>query len=155
MVPMSLGWQKQPLTRFVARGMRAATKGKECDGHKFSFNDLKELWISDDEHHVVCTHDEDKSWQYWLQTPEGGWELASTHGSRTAAQSAALDHETPENQPEPGVYVLATKGEGHRTIRVRCESQEGPGYWSGLFLRLGYVTTVEEVGELVRVGRAG
>lgn len=144
---MTLGFQKQPLTRTVARGMRAATKGKEFDGHRFSYNDLKELWISEDEHHVVCTHDTDKVWQYWLDAPEGGWVLASTHGSREAAQSAALDHERPEVQPDPGTYVLATRGPGSRVIRVKCELDESPEYWVRTFTKLGYSTSVEEVGQ--------
>lgn len=145
---MTLGFQKQPLTRTVARGMRAATKGKGLDGHKFNYIDLKELWISEDEHHVVVTHQNDSAWQYWLDAPEGGWTLASVHKSREAAQSAALDHEIPEAQPETGTYVLATKGQGHRTIRVKCTSELGPAYWSGFFLRLGgYSTSVEEVGQ--------
>lgn len=143
---MTLGFSKQPLTRTVARGMRAATKGKELDGHRFSYNNLKELWISEDERHVVVTHDDDKLWQYWLDAPEGGWALASVHKSREAAQSAALDHEIPEAQPETGLYVLATKGEGSRTIRVKCESSEGPEFWVRTFTKLGYSTSVEEVG---------
>lgn len=143
---MTLGFQKQPLTRTVARGMRSVTKNKELDGHKFSYNDLKELWISEDEHHVVCTHDIDKAWQYWLDAPEGGWTLASVHGSREAAQSAALDHEFPEVQPDTGTYVLARKSQGHRTIRVKCTSDLGPSYWTGFFAKLGYSTSVEEVG---------
>lgn len=143
---MSLGWSKQPLTRTVARGMRAVTKGREFDGHRFSYNNLQELWISEDEHHVVCTHDDDKVWQYWLDAPEGGWALASVHGSREAAQSAALDHERPETQPDTGTYVLATKGQGHRTIRVKCLTGEGPEYWVRSFTKLGYSTSVEEVG---------
>ena len=153
---MTLGFARQPLTRYVARGMRAATRGKELDGHKFTFTDLKELWISEDEHHVVATHETDPLWQYWLDTPDGGgWTLASVHHSREAACSAAYDHEFAEMLPAPGTYLVACAGEGRRVIRVRCEAADGPAVLVGIFTRLGYEVGIEEVGDSVVLERTG
>jgi hypothetical protein len=153
---MTLGFARQPLTRIVARGMRAATRGKELDGHKFSFGDLQELWISDDEHHVVATHTKDPGWQYWQDTPDGGgWQLASVHHSLRAACSAACDHEYGEVLPESGRYVVACAGEGHKVIRVRVTSTEGPELIRGIFTRLGYEVGMEEVGDPVPIARTG
>ena len=125
---MTLGFAKQPLTRYVARGMRAATKGRELDGHRFTFTDLKELYISDDEHHVVATHAKDPVWQYWLDTPNGGgWVLASAHHSLRAACSAACDHEYGEPLPEPGALRGGLRGRGPQGDPGAGGVQGGPG----------------------------
>ena len=155
--PMTLGFAKQPLTRYVARGMRAATKGREFDGHKFRYEDLKELWISADEHHVVLTHDVDPVWQYWCDTLDGGgWVLASIHHSLAAAQSAACDHQFAETQPKPGTYVVAcAPGGEHRWIRVRVTSKDGPAMLRRIFTDLDYAVWMEEVGELMSIARTG
>lgn len=152
---MTIGWAKQPLTRFVARGMRGATKNRELDGHHFDFNDLKELWISDDEHHVVCVHDMDHTWQHWTDRHPDGWVLSSLHHSRAAACSAALDHEdlADTELPSPGTYVtaLANLSGTAREIRVRCLTSLGAELCGSIFRAMDYIVRVEEVGEPVQI----
>lgn len=142
---MILTWTPQPLTREVARGLRAATrKSSGLDGHRFSFNDLKELWRAEEGDHIVLTHDADPVWQRWGTTPEGGWQLKSCHSSRQEAQRAAEQCETTLASPPEGIYILAWRP-GGRTIRVQCRSND-PQIMREIFENLGYQTNVEAVG---------
>lgn len=140
-------WEKTPLTRQLARELRAATRASrpEIDGHSFSYNNLAEMWASDDGAHVVLTHDGEQRWQYWQCM--GHWRLVSLHQTRAGAQQAAQEYVEPLPTPEVGTYVLAR--EGKRTdeyvIRVHCSSEDGPRVIAEAFARLGYATRIEKV----------
>lgn len=138
-----LTWTQQPLTREVARGLRAATrKSPGLDGHRFSYNDLKELWKAEEGGHLVLTHDADPVWQHWATTPDGGWQLTGYYADREAAKAAAEAAPISAATPQ-GRYVLAWRP-GGRTIRVRCQTHD-PVPLQGIFQRLGYETNVEDV----------
>lgn len=139
----TLEWVKQPLTREIARGLRAATrKITPIDGHRFRFTDLKELWSADNEH-FVCTHDEDRVWQYYHRSPDGGVQLICCVKTRRQAQAAAETTQNPPSSTPSGTYVLAWQP-GGRIIRVTCHSGD-PSVQQGIFQRLGYETSVEQV----------
>ena len=140
---MTLTWHKQPTFREVARGMRAATrKARSLDGHHFSYRDLKELWSAGD-HHIICTHEADPVWQHWHRGQEGGWVLRSCHESLLEAQMAAECVPQHQDKAAPGRYVIAWRP-GGRTIRIACRTGD-PSIQRGIFERLGYETSVEEV----------
>lgn len=143
----TLSWHKQPLVLTVARSLRASTRPTrpEIDGHRFCYEDLRELWASDDECHVAFTHTHDRSWQYWFNAPQGGWTPISVHTSRAKAQAAAL-HEPP-SALAPGTYVLARDGgrRDARVISVQCTTTRGPQLLCDIFAAMGYVTEVKEV----------
>lgn len=135
-------WARMGHASNIARELRAINRVHpvEIDDHRYAYPDLKELWLSEDKDHITLTHHRDPAWQYWHLGTQG-WELVSIHRTRKAAREAAL-----AQVPEPvlaGTYVVATGGT--RTIRVRCESREGPETLRGIFQRLGYQATLENV----------
>lgn len=140
-------WVKHPLTREVARAIRAANRvGRyEIEDHRFAYADLKELWASEDECHAVLTHDKDPIWQYWVN--DGAWRQFSVHRTREDAQKEALvqTQEEPTSTPVPGIYLLARCGTDSRPIKVHCTSQEGPEALRSIFARLGYAVALENV----------
>lgn len=141
-----MNFEKQPLTREVARGLRAATrKAVALDGHRFIYNDLKELWSSEDGAHLLCTHEGDVIWQYWHYPPEGTARLVCCFPTRREAEAAAALTVTGALPAKalPGIYLLAWSP-GGRTIRVQCRSGD-PSIQQGIFERLGYETSIEEV----------
>jgi hypothetical protein len=139
----TLEWEKQPLTREVARGLRAATRKMVAHGgHRFNYSDLKELWSARGEH-FVCTHDTDPVWQYYHRSPEGTVQLICCVQTRQEAQTTAEIKHDPTPPIPSGTYVLAWRP-GGRTIRVACRSGD-PSIQEGIFQRLGYETTVEKV----------
>jgi hypothetical protein len=141
---MTLHFNRQPLTREVARGLRAATrKVPALDGHRFIYTDLKELWATEDGIHLVLTHDSDPVYQYWYRPPEGTMELVCCTSTRQEAQAAAEAKAVPLPPTPSGHYVLAWRP-GGRTIRVACKSKD-PSVMRGIFERLGYETNVEEI----------
>ncbi len=138
-----MNWDKSPLTRVLARSLRAGSRGIELDGHSFRYTDLRELWVAE-ENHVVLSHADDRSWQYWFHAPDGGgWSLVSVHTSRKAAQDAAKPMES--HEVEPGTYVLARWDEKGRWMRVRCTSTRITEAIADIFTGLGCETRVEEV----------
>lgn len=144
---MTSEWIKQPLTRAVARSIRSGTRVTRpiMEGHRFDFTDLKEVWSTEDRHHVVLTHHKDPVWQYWCFDDER-WQLRGWATTKEVAQAAGNVDAFPEETSEPaekGIYVVATK-EG-RTLRTRCFSQDGPPALAGIYKRMGYDVKVHEV----------
>lgn len=144
---MTSEWERQPLTRAVARSIRSGTRVTRpiLEGHRFSYDDLKEMWSTPERHHVVLTHHKDPTWQYWRFTDEKSWQLKEVADTRQEAQDAAERDEAanPTYPQGAGTYVVATKED--RTLRVRCESGDGPSALSGIFTRMGYSVEVQEV----------
>jgi hypothetical protein len=142
---MTLTWTNQPLTRELARGLRAATrKTPHLDGHRFTYTDLKELHSAQGGTHLVLTHDADPVWQYWHRPPEGGIQFVC-YGTRKQCYEAA-EVRAAEIQPDiypPGTYLIAWRP-GGRTIRVPCLSKD-PSTLAKIFEDLGYETNVEAV----------
>lgn len=147
----ALEWVKQPLTRELARSLRAATRKSKpsIDDHTFKFTDLKEMWAADNVH-VALTHDEDRKWQYWYQDPKKGWTIVSIHTSRKKAFEAALESlpDEPEVATDEGVYVLARFNEKSRWMRTRIQSSDGLEKIKTMYSRLGCEDIkVEKVGK--------
>lgn len=141
---MILHWEKHPVNRTLARNLRAFSRHAECDGHRFRYNDLDELWATEDAVHVALRHRNDSVWQYWQQTHEG-WRLVSCHADQAQAQDQALTVARPDPPPlVSGTYVVATQGDG-RGVRVRCVSRQGATLLTDIFKGLGYETTIETV----------
>lgn len=144
---MSSEWSKQPLTRAVARSIRSGTRTTRpyLDGHRFFFDDLKEIWSTPDRHQVVLTHKKDPVWQYWRFTDSDGWQFLGHFITKELAQAAAeFKHtEVAPSTPDAGTYVVATKED--RTLKVRCQSSDGPSALQGIFMRMGYSVEVQEV----------
>lgn len=139
---MTLAFVKQPLTREVARHLRAATrKVPPLDGHRFLYTDLKELWATEDGEHLVLTHDLDPIWQYWHRSPTGGMALVCCRPTRIEAQRAA--EAAVVTTVTAGKYVLAQQP-GGRVIRVACRSED-PSIVRSIFDKLGYTTSVQVV----------
>lgn len=146
-------FNRHPLTREFARILRASARARrpEIDGHRFRYDDLKELWVSADQCHAVLIHDEENCWQYWHNPPtDGGWQLMGLHPSREEAQKAAEMVRAPT--PGPGTYFLAWLPDSlsTHTIRVRCTTPYAIEALTGIFEKLGYDTNTEEVRELRR-----
>ncbi len=141
---MSLNWQKQALQSNFARRVRAATRRHpDIDGHTYGYTDLKELWMAEDIH-MACTHEHDPVWQYWYDTPEGGWKPISIHKTREEALDAAGPYTAPPMGPQAGTYVLARFGRG-RWLRVKIESKNGVDMISEAFSKLGAETKLEHI----------
>jgi hypothetical protein len=136
---------RHPLNQGMARTLRASTRAShpEIEGHSFHYGALRELWASEDRCHVVLTHDEEDGWQYWAKNPEGVWELISIHVNRIEAEAAAGGNHSPP-PPSPGTYFIAHRPEG-RSIRVHCTTEEAVETLTGIFTKLGYETSTEEV----------
>ena len=133
---------KQPLTRSLARCLRAGARDLEQDGHCFRYTDVRELWSAGDDHHVLCTHHEDKAWMYFRHGDDG-WELVSVHTSRKAAQEAAK-----ESLPAPlapGTYVLARFGSEGHWMRVLCQTPATLQTIRDIFITLGCDTDIDVV----------
>lgn len=138
-----LHWAKQPLTHQLARELRAATRRHpQIDGHTFGFADLKELWCAADVH-VVCTHEHDPVWQYYRQTPDGGWMPVSVHPTMAAAMAAADGAHGPTERQD-GTYLLARFGT-RPWMRVRITSRDGIDVIGAIFDRLGAQTKLERI----------
>ena len=137
-----MDFQKQPITRAVARSLRAGSRGIELAGQRFRYNDLKELWAVDDIH-AVLTHEGDKSWQYWFHGAHG-WTLVGVSPTRKEAQAAAGQ---PQNDDalEPGTYVMARWDENGRWMRVRSSSDRITENLCDIFKNLGCETRVDSV----------
>lgn len=140
-----MDFSKQPLTRALARSLRAGTRGIEFNGHGFRYSDLKELWATPDDMHAVLTHDEDKTWQYWFHGAHG-WALVGVYPSRLDAQAAAGQEQIKaEDDLEPGTYVMARWDANGRWMRVRSSSDRITENLSDIFKSLGCETRVEDV----------
>ena len=137
-----MDFQKQPLTRAVARSLRAGSRGIELAGQRFRYNDLKELWAVDDIH-AVLTHEGDKSWQYWFHGAHG-WTLVGVYPTRKEAQAAAGQPQD-DDALEPGTYVMARWDENGRWMRVRSSSDRITENLCDIFKSLGCETRVEDV----------
>ena len=137
-----MDFQKQPLTRAVARSLRAGSRGIELAGQRFRYNDLKELWAVDDIH-AVLTHEGDKSWQYWFHG-EHGWTLVGVYPTRKEAQAAAGQPQD-DDALEPGTYVMARWDENGRWMRVRSSSDRITENLCDIFKSLGCETRVDSV----------
>ena len=138
-----MDFQKQPLTRALARSLRAGTRGIDFNGHTFRYTDLKDLWAAADIH-AVLTHAEDTSWQYWFHAPAGGWQLVGVYPTRKEAQEAAGQPQTGE-ELEPGTYVMARWDENGRWMRVRSSSDRITENLCDIFKNLGCETRVDSV----------
>ena len=137
-----MNWEKQPLTRAVARSLRAGSRGIELAGQRFRYNDLKELWAVDDIH-AVLTHEGDKSWQYWFHGAHG-WTLVGVYPTRKEAQAAAGQPQD-DDALEPGTYVMARWDENGRWMRVRSSSDRITENLCDIFKNLGCETRVDSV----------
>lgn len=137
-----MDFQKQPITRAVARSLRAGSRGIELAGQRFRYNDLKELWAVDDIH-AVLTHEGDKSWQYWFHG-EHGWTLVGVYPTRKEAQAAAGQPQD-DDALEPGTYVMARWDENGRWMRVRSSSDRITENLCDIFKSLGCETRVDSV----------
>jgi hypothetical protein len=142
---VTLIFDKQPLTQHIARSLRSGTRvtRPSFDGHRFDYNDLKELWASGNGQHVVLTHDKDPIWQYW-RLIDKSWRLMNVATTRRAAQVLAQSEEMlTAPAGGAGTYVVAKKDD--RAIRVKCQSENGSTELTGIFTRLGYEVQVDEV----------
>lgn len=137
-----MDFQKQPITRAVARSLRAGSRGIELAGQRFRYNDLKELWAVDDIH-AVLTHEGDKSWQYWFHGAHG-WTLVGVYPTRKEAQAAAGQPQS-DDALEPGTYVMARWDENGRWMRVRSSSDRITENLCDIFKNLGCETRVDSV----------
>jgi hypothetical protein len=137
-----MNWEKQPLTRALARSLRAGSRGIELAGQRFRYNDLKELWAVDDIH-AVLTHEGDKSWQYWFHGAHG-WTLVGVYPTRKEAQAAAGQPQD-DDALEPGTYVMARWDENGRWMRVRSSSDRITENLCDIFKNLGCETRVDSV----------
>lgn len=133
---------KQPLTRAVARSLRAGSRGIELAGQRFRYNDLKELWAVDDIH-AVLTHEGDNCWQYWFHGAHG-WTLVGVYPTRKEAQAAAGQPQD-DDALEPGTYVMARWDENGRWMRVRSSSDRITENLCDIFKNLGCETRVDSV----------
>ena len=137
-----MDFTKQPLTRALARSLRAGSRGIELAGQRFRYNDLKELWGADDLH-AVLTHEGDECWQYWFHGATG-WQLVGVYPTRKEAQAAAGQPQ-PEDELEPGTYVMARWDENGRWMRVRSSSERITENLCDIFKSLGCETCVDSV----------
>lgn len=139
-----MSWVNQTLGSNVARQMRASTRvAPSIDGHRFSYNDLKELWSSEDGLHIVCTHKSDKVWQHWRRKPEATtWTPVSVHTSKVKAQAFVDDP-----PPPPGTYLIARADQspGRQVISIRIESSSGAKVLTDIFQNMGYLTELQTV----------
>ena len=145
---MTLFWEKQPLNQQVARALRGPTRrhNTPVDGHRFVFDDLRELWCAG-ETQVVLTHDQDPVWQYWADTPDRGWRLVSVHATRQAAQEVAVE-QTPETPViAPGTYVLARFAESRPWMRIQVSTDQCAADIQSIYVRLGAEVKTEVVGD--------
>ena len=138
-----MNFEKAPLTRALARSLRAGTRGIDFNGHRFRYTDLKELWATPDDLHAVLTHDEDKDWQYWFHGATG-WTLVGIYPTRKEAQAAAGQPQS-ESELEPGTYVMARWDEKSRWMRVRSSSDRITENLCDIFKSLGCETRVDSV----------
>jgi hypothetical protein len=140
-------FEKQPLTKSVARALRAGTRRQEFDGHRFAYPDLKELWVSDDKIHVLCTHDHDKAWQYWHQV-EGSWHPVGAYESREDAEQTALGRLIPPSEEEisevSGTYLKARFSSTSRWIVTRITGEKTIDELTGIYTRLGCTEIITE-----------
>jgi hypothetical protein len=135
-----LAWQKEPLTRFLARRLRRTTQGQSLDGHRFRFEDLYELWSAD--YFAVASHHKDKSWLLFHAPDGGNFKLVSVHSGLKGAQDAAIEDEI----REPGTYLLA-RFPGRRWMRVPVSGTSTMGTIGTIFAGLGCEVSSEVVGE--------
>jgi len=141
----TLEWVKEPLTRELARALRAATRRTRphIDGHGLNYNDLKELWSAEDVH-VVLTHDTDPVWQRWFYSPDTlTWELRGLHDTRHEAMEAALADTAPTTVI-PGTYLNAWMDNCSRTISIKCGDNARAEEMGRIFSRMGYQVRVDE-----------
>lgn len=145
---MILEWEKQPLTRTLARAIRAATRRSrpKIEGHGFNYNDLKELWSAEDVH-VVCTHSTDPVWQRWFYSPDSlTWELRSIHDTRKKAMDASLQDTVSAIVLPPGSACVYAWMEGSsRKITIPCGTVDRAREQERMFQRMGYEAEVKEV----------
>lgn len=140
-----LNWEKKPLTRELARNLRAATRrAPAIDGHTFRYGELKELWAA--EHHVVLTHEVDRVWQYWQHAPVGGWYPVSIHDTRQQAQAAAEGSSVSaiEETTSVGDFLLA-RFPGGNWIRTRIQSRNGMASLTAIYTGMGCEVREEHV----------
>lgn len=142
-------WQKQPLNQRVARDLRASTRRQpSLHGHKFDYNDLKELWMANEVNVVLC-HDEDPVWQYWYYAPAGGWAPISLHETREAAQAAVPEHAPSEyltKEPEePGTYVSFRFADDRPWQRTKVLTEDGVERMTSMYERLGCEVQVQNI----------
>lgn len=140
-----LQWEKQPLTRELARNLRAATRrAPSLDGHTFRYGELKELWAA--EGHVVLTHSVDPVWQYWSHAPEGGWAPVSIHPSRQEAQATAEGTavSASDETSSVGDFLLA-RFPGGNWIRTRIQSRNGMASMTAIYQNMGCEVREEHV----------
>lgn len=140
------------MTRQVARALRAATHRIQFDGHSFTYNDLKEMWMCTDGIHVVCTHEHDSMWQYWKRESEGGWRPVGAYETIISAQKAAQateDNAEPaqEQTTGPGTYVLARFKGRERWMRTRILTKDGVQKMIDIYDRMGCEVTLEQIDE--------
>lgn len=136
-------WTKQALTGNLARQIRASTRRKpSIDGHTFSYNDLKEMWLTGES--VVITHHQDPVWQLWSVAPGGGWLPVSVHDTREQAQNDLGDF-PPVEVPgeEPGTYVSFRLNDQRPWQRVKVQTTDGVKSLTAMYERLGAQTRVE------------
>jgi len=140
-----LHWEKHHPSHHFARMLRAATQASRpsLDGHCLNFHDLAQILSTEDGHHIVLTHREDTTWQYWRYRDRAT--LISCHPDQESAQQAAFQPWPDSSVPLlPGHYVLAQKHPLSRTIRVKCLSST-PRVVMDIFTDLGYTTTLEDI----------
>lgn len=142
---MALTWEQIGLASNLARHLRAVNRvaRTEIDDHRFTYADLADIWVSDDQQHILLTQNKDPFWLHWTQLG-GSWQMVGVHKTRPLAEKAAVEYAV-VTSTSPGTYVVARQDANSRLIRVHCQSKEGPELLVNIFSRLGYVATVEKV----------
>lgn len=141
-------FEKQALTKKVAREMRAATRRTEFEGHRFAYTDLKELWATADGEHVLCTHEHDTSWQYWHKYPDGSCVPVVVCASRDEAEQEAINRLIPPTEDDlsstVGVYLKARFSPTSKWIVVRITGEKTLDELTGIYSRLGCTEIITE-----------
>lgn len=152
-----IGWRQQPLDGDIARVMRRSIRMYRRErgrgGHRFSYLNLKSLWVTDDLAHVVLNHKDDLVWQFWWNDPLEGWLQISFHSTRREAQAAAelprIPVVVPAEKLVPGLYVLAAWPKQDQSpdykMRVHCRSESAVEAVVEVFDKLGCITKQETV----------
>ena len=135
----------------LRRGIRMHRREKGRGGHRFSFSDLRGIWISGDDH-AILTHDDDHAWQFWWRHPERGWYLQSWHRLLSEAKEEAEKPRVLEIASRPlssGIYVCAEWQEpyikGSKPMMVRCSSESTLKDILQVFSSLGCVASMKTV----------
>lgn len=147
-------WTKQPVDASAAkklrREIRMHRREKGRGGHGLTFNDIRALWMSGDDHAIV-SHNSDRSWQFWWRNPDRGWHLQSWHRLLGEAQEESLKPRaiTATTRPRvPGNYVCAewtTPYSGSAPMMVRCSSEYTTKAICEIFESLCCTTSVQSV----------